>query len=41
MCAKASREAGLPQPEEKGAHRKPALLLALACFPEEKWASSV
>jgi hypothetical protein len=41
MCGAASREAGFYNLDPKSSRSNRALLLALARFPEEKWASSV
>jgi hypothetical protein len=41
MCDEASREAGPDNLDPKSSRTNHALLLALARFPEEKWASSV
>jgi hypothetical protein len=41
MCGAASRKAGPDNIDPKSSRPNRALLLALARFPEEKWASSV
>jgi hypothetical protein len=41
MCGAASRKAGFYNFDPKSSRTNRALLLALARFPEEKWASSV